>query len=80
LAFAVGGAYLGVKLIGTMIGNYPDETMIAQRIAAGEFEGVRLFLFNRNLDAMVQLCLYHFPIGVGCCWNRCAVLHETREG
>jgi len=40
LATAFGGAYLAVKLIGSMIGNYPDEMIIAQKIKSGEFDSM----------------------------------------
>jgi len=37
LSTAIGGAYMGIKMIGIMIGNYPDEASIAQKIISGEF-------------------------------------------
>jgi hypothetical protein len=40
LSTAWGGSYVCVKCIGVMCGNYPDETMIAQEIAAGELDGL----------------------------------------
>jgi len=40
LALAIGGSYFGVKLIGTMIGNFPEETTIAADIEAGKFDSI----------------------------------------
>lgn len=45
LATAIGGAYLSVRLLATMIGNYPDESIIAQEIAAGKFEGMPWYVY-----------------------------------
>jgi len=40
LATGIGGAYFSVKMVGIMVGNYPDESFIAQEIAAGEFDSM----------------------------------------
>lgn len=40
LSTAWGGSYVCVKCIGVMCGNYPDETMISEEIAAGELDGL----------------------------------------
>lgn len=40
LALSIGGSYFGVKLIGLMAGNYPDETWVANEIESGEIESL----------------------------------------
>jgi len=36
LATSFGGSYIAVRMVGTMAGKYPDESFVAQEIAAGE--------------------------------------------
>merc|ERR1712119_259434 len=36
IATTVGGSYIAVRMVGTMAGKCPDETFVAQEIAAGE--------------------------------------------
>jgi len=37
---SVVGSYIAIKMIGTMIGNYPDEASVVKRIQAGELDGM----------------------------------------
>jgi len=67
LATAVGGAYLGIKMIGTMIGNYPDETTVAQRIEAGEWEGMPWYNYVYIIS---QLVLAVAGTVVQCCLKK----------
>lgn len=45
LATSIGGAYVSVRMVGTMAGKYPDESFIAQEIASGEYESMPLIVF-----------------------------------
>jgi len=56
LATSFGGAYISVRMVGTMLGKYPDESFIAQQIASGEIENVSwtVYLF---LGIMVALAI-----------------------
>lgn len=59
LASAFGGAYLLVKGVGSLIGNYPDELTIAERISFHQFDEVPTIYY-------VYLGLI-FVIGIICC-------------
>jgi len=53
LGTAFGGAYFAVKLTGQMIGNYPDESTLAQKIAAGEFDAIPWYTYVYVLSSVV---------------------------
>jgi len=61
LATSIVGAYASVKMVGEMTGRFPDEVTVAQRIAAGELDGmpweVYLFLSIMVVLAIVGLVL-----------------------
>ena len=56
LATSFGGAYISVRMVGTMLDKYPDESFIAQQIASGEIDNVSwtVYLF---LGIMVALAI-----------------------
>lgn len=45
IATSMGGSYIAVKLIGCLIGNYPDEMIIAYRIKMGEFDTMPIWSY-----------------------------------
>ena len=73
LSTSIGGSYICVKLVGSMIGNYPDEMVIAQKIKNGEFETVIFFRKLKLLDASYGICLYWNHDCIIYCWNYCTM-------
>ena len=56
LATSVGGAYISVRMVGTMAGNYPDESFIAQQIASGNIDSMPPIVYV-FLGIMVALAI-----------------------